>query len=267
MAEVFYAVPQQVMAVFIFIFGVLWGSFSNVVIYRCPKGESIVHPRSACPKCNTQLKWYDNIPLLSWLFLLGKCRYCSVSISIRYFIVEFLTGLLFMGVFLKVGVSWTLIEYLIFSWALVVASFIDLDQMILPDKITLTGIVLGLAGGALNPERSFVPSILGVLVGGGFLWAIAYIYYVIRKEDGMGGGDIKLLAWIGAVLGWSAIPFVILVSSLLGTLVGVSLLIKSKEGLKTVIPFGPYLAMAAVIYIFWGQELAHWYLNIFISGV
>ncbi|MCB0408222.1 MAG: prepilin peptidase, partial [Bdellovibrionales bacterium] len=135
---------------------------------------------------------------------------------------------------------------------------------ILPDVFTLSGIVIGLVGAVLNPEREFLPAVYGVLVGGGFLYALAYSYYIFRKKDGMGGGDIKLLAWIGAVLGVASIPFVILVSSVLGSLVGVFVAIQSRNGLKSGIPFGPYLALGAIIYILWGEELIHWYLNLLI---
>ncbi len=250
-----------------FVIGLLFGSFSNVVIYRCPHGKSVVRPRSSCSKCNKFIAWYDNIPVLSWLLLRGKCRNCKTNISIRYPLVELINGFLFLGLYLKLGISWTLLESIVFVWSLTVASFIDLDHMILPDKFTLSGIVIGLVGAILSPEREWMPAVLGVLIGGGFLWAIAYLYFLIRKEEGMGGGDIKLLAWIGAVLGWTAVPFVILVSSILGTVIGVLLLLRSKNGMKTMIPFGPYLSMAAVLYIFCGRTLANWYFELFLPGL
>jgi leader peptidase (prepilin peptidase)/N-methyltransferase len=153
---------------------------------------------------------------------------------------------------------------LIFLFALIIACFIDIDHFLLPDVFTLSGIVIGLIGALLNPERSFVDALLGVLLGGGFLWAIAYFYYVIRKEEGMGGGDIKLLAWIGAVLGWKAIPFVIIASSVVGTVGGAFAAYRDRKGMKTVIPFGPYLALGAVVYLFGGDGIAHWYLGLFI---
>ncbi len=259
------SVEQAVYAAFAFIFGLLWGSFGNVVILRLPKGESVAWPGSRCMQCSTPIKWYDNIPVLGWLWLRGKCRACKKSFSIRYPIVELLSGLLFVAVFLKYGWSWLALEYVIFCWSLLVVSMIDLDHMILPDVFTLSGIVIGLVGAALNPQRTFMPALYGVLLGGGFLWAIAYGYYVWRKEEGMGGGDIKLLAWIGAVLGWTSIPFVILVSSIVGSIVGIAYATRSKAGLKSVIPFGPYLAAAAVLYLLGGEVLGQWYISLFIQ--
>lgn len=173
----------------------------------------------------------------------------------------------FLALYLKVGFSWLLLEYLVFAFGLITASFIDFDHMILPDVFTLSGIVLGLLGAALNPSREFWPALWGVLLGGGFLWAIAVIYAAIRKQEGMGGGDIKLLAWIGAVLGWTSVPFVIICSSLVGSLVGVVVMLKAKEGLGHAIPFGPYLALGALLYIFFGQEITAIYLRFFIPSL
>lgn len=251
----------------LFIFGLLWGSFANVVILRLPKGESVVRPRSRCPNCTKAIAWYDNIPVLSWLILRGACRNCSQKISPRYPIVELITGILFAAVYYKYGWSWLTLEYIVFVWSLVVVSFIDLDHMILPDVFTLSGIVIGLMGAVLNPERELLSAVAGVLMGGGFLWTIAYLYLVFRKEEGMGGGDIKLLAWIGAVLGWTSIPFVILVSSVLGSLVGLALAVRHRAGLKSVIPFGPYLALAAVIFLLGGERLGLWYISLFLPGL
>ena len=176
-------------------------------------------------------------------------------------------ALLFVTTYHFVGWNWFLLEALWLVFGLLTVSMIDMDHYILPDVFTLSGIVIGLAGAWLNPERSFLEAFLGVLLGGGFLWAIAYFYFFFRKEEGMGGGDIKLLAWIGAVLGWKAIPFVIIVSSLVGTLGGALIALRQKKGMKTVIPFGPYLALGAVIYLFGGEHIAHWYLTLFIPGL
>jgi leader peptidase (prepilin peptidase)/N-methyltransferase len=252
---------------FVFILGLLWGSFGNVVIYRLPEKLSVVTPRSRCPKCLTQIAWYDNIPVLSWLILRGKCRACGARISVRYPLVELLTGIVLAAIFHKYGYQWITLEYLIFAWSLIVVSMIDLDHMILPDVFTLSGIVIGLVGAAVNPERSFPEALIGVLVGGGFLWAIAYFYLLLRKEEGMGGGDIKLLAWMGAVLGWTSIPFIVLVSSVLGSLVGLVLAMRSKAGLKSVIPFGPYLALAALLFILDGKQIGLWYIGLFLPDL
>ncbi len=243
------------------------GSFANVVIWRLPLDQSVVKPRSRCPKCSTPIAWYDNVPVASWLLLKGRCRFCRSPISFRYPLVELLMGALFTSVVWQYGTSWIALEYLVFVFGLVVVSFIDLDHMILPDEFTLSGILIGLLGATLNPGREFWPALAGVLMGGGFLWAVSYVYLALRKQEGMGGGDIKLLAWIGALLGWQSIPFVILTSSLLGSVVGLVAARKSGAGLKASIPFGPYLALAAVLYIFGGARLGAWYLQIFVPGL
>lgn len=250
-----------------FFLGAIFGSFGNVIIYRLPRGESVVVPRSYCYSCKTQIKWFDNIPIFSWIFLRGRCRNCSAKFSIRYPIVELITAVLFVLSYHYAGISWTLLEYLIFVFGLVVCTFIDFDHMILPDEFTLSGIVLGLIGAALNPQREFMDAFWGVLMGGGFLWGMAYIYFLLTKQEGMGGGDIKLLAWIGAVLGWKAIPFVIMSSAITGSIVGLIIARKQKAGLKTVIPFGPYLAFGAVLYLFGGETIALWYLDLFLPGL
>lgn len=249
---------------FIFINGAVLGSFANVVIYRMPKGESVVRPRSRCQKCNHVVAWFDNIPILSWFVLRGKCRYCGEPFSFRYPFVELLMGSLFALAYAYFGFSWSFVEALFFLFPIVICVFIDFDHMILPDEFTLSGIVIGLIGALINPDRTFLDAFWGVLLGGGFLWALAYLYFVFTKNDGMGGGDIKLLAWIGAVLGWEAIPFVILVSAITGSIVGILFAFKSKEGLKTAIPFGPYLALGGVLYMFGGQTLGDWYLSLFL---
>lgn len=250
----------------VFLLGLILGSFGNVVILRLPRGESVVTPRSRCTKCSSLIAWYDNVPVLSWLFLRGKCRKCKTSISIRYPLVELLTAVLFASIFHRFGMCWSTLEYLIFAWSLVICSFIDIDHMILPDVFTLSGIVIGLVGALLNPERQFLPALTGMLIGGGFLWLIAYSYLLLRKEEGMGGGDIKLLAWIGAVLGWTAVPFVILAASVVGSLVGLVLAFRSKAGLKSVIPFGPYLAFAAILYLLGGDVIGTWYIGLFLPA-
>jgi leader peptidase (prepilin peptidase)/N-methyltransferase len=267
MAEVFSQMPFYFWVGAIFLFGLLFGSFANVIIYRMPLDQSVVRPRSRCPKCSNLIVWYDNIPVLSWLLLRGKCRSCKAPIPVRYPLVELIMGVLFAAVFYRFGFSWTALELILFTFGLVTASFIDLDHMILPDEFTLSGIVIGLVGAWLNPERDFMPAFFGVLMGGGFLWAVAYVYFALRKQEGMGGGDIKLLAWIGAVLSWQSIPFVILASSLVGSVIGIIVTWRSEAGLKASIPFGPYLAAAALLYIFGGQAIGQWYLDVFLPGL
>lgn len=254
-------------ALCVFLFGACFGSFANVIIYRMPRGESVVKPRSRCSNCQKLISWYDNIPIFSWFILRGQCRHCKAKFSIRYSMVELLMAVAFLALYLKVGLNWLLLEYLIFAFGLIAASFIDLDHMILPDEFTLSGIVLGLLGAALNPAREFLPALGGVLLGGGSLWAVAVIYSALRKQEGMGGGDIKLIAWIGAVLGWTSVPFVVISSSLIGSLVGVIILLKSKEGFSKAIPFGPYLALGAFLYIFCGEQLTDMYIKFFIPSL
>lgn len=252
---------------FIFLVGACLGSFANVIIYRWPLGLSFVSPRSRCSSCQHQVSWRDNIPLVSWLLLRGRCSHCQAKFSIRYFLIELLMALLFVAAYRFIGLQWYLLEVLIFIFGIVTASFIDLDHFLLPDFLTLSGIVVGLVGAFLNPERQFFDALIGVVIGGGFLWATAYFYFLVRKEEGMGGGDIKLLAWIGAILGWKAIPFVIISSSLLGSVIGLIHASRSKTGMKTMIPFGPYLALGGVLYLFGGESLGLWYLQIFLPAL
>lgn len=264
-----YQLIEGGIAPFLFVFGALLGSFANVIIYRWPKNESIILPRSRCPSCQKFIRFYDNIPILSWILLKGKCRDCGAKISFRYPLVELVMGLVFVIIHHQVGVSWSLLEYLIMAFGLVTASFIDLEHFLLPDVITLPSLVIGLVGGFLNPERSFLDALMGMLVGGGFLWSIAFIYQALRKEEGMGGGDIKLLAWVGAVLGWKAIPFIIITASLVGSVFGLIIAGRKEnsQGIKTVIPFGPYLAGAAILYVCGGEEIGNWYIQLFIPSL
>lgn len=249
-----------------FVFGACFGSFANVIIYRLPRGEALTG-RSYCYKCGKTIPWYHNIPVFSYFVLRGRCSACQASFSLRYPLVEFTMAALFAAVVAFYGLSWLSLEYLIFVFGLVTASFIDFDHMILPDEITLGGLVLALVGAALNPERAFLEALIGCVVGGGILWLIAYIYYVFTGREGLGGGDIKLLAWLGAVLGWKAIPFVILSSSVLGSVVGLMASKKTEDGLKTMIPFGPFLALGAILYLLGLKSVGIWYLQLFFPDI
>jgi leader peptidase (prepilin peptidase)/N-methyltransferase len=249
--------------VFAAVIGSIFGSFSNVIISRLVQGQSIVVPRSHCPNCKKTLKWHHLVPIFSWIFLKGKCGFCATKISVRYPVVEILMAYLFGLCVYHYGLTVTSLEYLIFIFGLVTASFIDIDHYLLPDKITLLGIVLGLFGSIVNPERQFIDSLLGVIFGGGALWLVAYLYQSLRNQEGLGGGDIKLIAWIGALLGWKSIAFVVMTGSLVGTVFGLALSLGSKQGLKTAIPFGPYLALGALLYIFGGSSLNTLYLSLF----
>lgn len=247
-----FELPQALLSGLLFVFGAILGSFANVIIYRMPRGESVVYPGSRCTNCGTAIRWYHNIPIFAWFWLKGRCAKCGARFSVRYPFVEFLMASLFAAAGYVFYGQWMLVEALIFIFGLVTVSFIDIDHMILPDKFTLSGILIGLVGAALNPERSFMDAVVGVILGAGFLWAVAYFYFVIRNREGMGGGDVKLLGWIGAVLGWKAVPVVILLSSLLGSLVGFAIMARTKDGLSKAIPFGPYLAGAALLYLLFG---------------
>lgn len=246
-----------------FILGTVVGSFLNVCIYRIPAGMSIVHPRSRCPRCEKQIPWHQNVPIISYVMLAGRCGNCRARISLRYPAVEFLTGLLFIFTLWSFGVHLSTLVYWVFCAVLIVITFIDLDHQLIPDVISLPGIVVGFLGSFLVPWVTWLDSLLGVLLGGGSLLLIALGYEKMTGKEGMGGGDIKLLAMIGAFLGWTAILPILLISSLLGTAIGVPvMLLKGKDG-KLAIPFGPFLAIGSLIYLFWGRSILSWYLNLF----
>ncbi len=240
------------------IFGSIIGSFLNVVILRLPQEDkSIVFPASHCPNCKKNLAWYENIPIFSYLVLRGKCAHCKQSISLQYPLVELLTALLFGAVIYRFGLSFTALGYILFCSALITIIWIDIYHQIIPDLISLPGIVLGFLFSFINSAVTWQDSLIGLLTGGGFLYAIAFSYYLVRRQEGMGGGDIKLLAMIGAFLGWQSLLFVIFASSLTGSIIGVLILLKKKEGSKTRIPFGPFLSCSAIIYLFFKEEILY----------
>ena len=252
-----------VMLAFSFILGAVIGSFLNVCIYRIPAGESIVHPPSRCPACGAGIRWHQNVPILSYILLRGRCAACRVRISPRYPLVEALSGLLFALVFFHFGFQWATHVYWLFAASLIVITFIDLDHQIIPDVISLPGIVVGFICSFAVPRLSWSDSLIGILVGGGSLYLVAVGYELLTKKEGMGGGDIKLLAMIGAFLGWQAVLPVIFLSSFVGSLVGVPIMLLKKADSKLAIPFGPFLAAAALFYLFWGPPLIRWYLGLF----
>jgi leader peptidase (prepilin peptidase)/N-methyltransferase len=246
-----------------FLLGSCIGSFLNVCIYRIPEGLSVVTPRSRCPQCGHQIRWYENVPILSYLLLGGKCSACKVSFSPRYLLVEALTGGLFVFVLYTFSLSWGTPAYMVFVAVLVAITFIDLDHQIIPDVISLPGIVIGFIFSFFIPWVGWLDSLIGILVGGGSLLLVAFAYEYLTKKEGMGGGDIKLLAMIGAFLGWQAVFPVIFFASLIGTLVGVPFMLMKGEGGKLALPFGPFLSLAAVIQLFFGQDILSWYLGFF----
>jgi leader peptidase (prepilin peptidase)/N-methyltransferase len=254
--------PPAPILIITFILGACIGSFLNVCIYRIPESRSIVSPGSACPNCNTEIKFYDNIPIISWLLLLGKCRTCSEPISVRYPLVELLTGLLALASVIRFGVSADCFIYYIFICALVVITFIDLDLQIIPDIISLPGIPLGFLASFLLTSVSFKDSLIGILIGGGSLFLVAWGYQLVTGKEGMGGGDIKLLAMIGAFIGWQGVCFTIFIASATGSLIGIVLMLFSQKDLKFAVPFGPFLSVGAIAYLFFGPELIFWYYHI-----
>jgi leader peptidase (prepilin peptidase) / N-methyltransferase len=254
----------------IFMFGAIVGSFLNVCIVRIPKGESVVDPPSHCPGCNTAIGFYDNIPLISYFILLGRCRVCRQRISPRYFVVELMMASLAVTLYYQFGVSLAFLVSLTFVAALIVISFIDLDFRIVPDVISLPGIVIGLVFSVVGrfliaDPHAIVPSplsaLLGVLVGGGFLLALAWAYETFTGVEGMGGGDIKLLAMIGAFLGWTSIPFTLFFASLVGSVVGLAFMIGKGVGRRFALPFAPFLCLGALLYLLFGQDLVGFYLD------
>lgn len=248
------------------ILGALIGSFLNVVILRLPQeGASVVFPASHCPKCKHNLSWFENIPVLSYCFLLGKCRSCKDKISLQYPLVELAMCLGSLALFFHLGATLTFLGYFLFLAALICIIVIDIHHQIIPDIISIPGIILGLAFSFINTQVSPTDSVIGILAGGGFLYLVAWGYYLARKQEGMGGGDIKLLGMLGAWLGWQSLLFIVFASSLFGAIIGISLLkIQGKEN-STKIPFGPFLSLAGLAYLFWSEHINYAW-NLYLTG-
>ena len=256
-----------IFTIFAAILGAVVGSFLNVVILRLPeKKASIVFPGSHCPLCGHQLSWWENIPLLSYLLLRGKCRGCHAHISWQYPLVEALMALLSFLLWHQFGMQGDFAAfgiYFVFFAALLVIIFIDIHHQIIPDVISLPGIVLGFAVSFANSQVTWLESGLGILLGGGSLFVIAYGYALIAKRDGMGGGDIKLLGMIGAFLGWQSLLYVLFASSLLGSITGIATMLLFRQGMKSRLPFGPFLAFGAMSWVLLHDEILwlwHWYI-------
>ncbi|MBI2082334.1 MAG: prepilin peptidase [Deltaproteobacteria bacterium] len=252
--------------IFAILFGLVVGSFLNVVIYRLPRGESVVRPRSHCPHCGQLVRWYDNIPLLSFFLLKRRCRSCKNPISWRYPFVEGLSGLLALLIFWKFTDPFVALLYSLFlAFPLLAISGIDLEHKIIPNVITLPGIPIGFlisAGlGGWN-RQAFFGSSLGILVGGGALLLVGISYQKLRGREGLGMGDVKLAAMLGAYFGWQGVLFILLISSLLGSVVGLILLLFFKKGHQEPIPYGPFLSLAGLIQLLFGKELIQAYLNL-----
>jgi leader peptidase (prepilin peptidase)/N-methyltransferase len=242
-------------------FGLIVGSFLNVCIHRLPLHESVVWPASRCPHCRAELKPYDNIPLISYLVLGGRCRSCGKPISVQYPIVELLTGIVFFVAFLLFQPP-LVYQRLLFACAMIVLFVVDLEHRILPDAITLPGIVLGLAFSFFMPP-GWMDSLLGLVLGGGSLWAMAEAYFRIRNEEGMGFGDVKMLAMIGAFLGWKLVLLTLVLSSLVGSIVGIAIIALKRGDMKYALPFGTFLAIGALVAAVVGDRIVNWYASFY----
>ena len=246
--------------IFVFIMGSIVGSFLNVCIYRLPRCESIVYPPSHCPNCKKNIFWYDNIPILSFLILKGKCRSCKSKISIRYFLVELLTAALLLALFIGFGLTPKFFAYAIMSCGLIIATFVDFEIHEIPDQISLGGILAGLLISYLFPSlfdeasrmHGFLASFIGALTGGGSIYLMGFLGEMAFKKEAMGGGDVKLMAMIGSFIGWKWILLTFFLAPIFGSIAGISL--KIKYG-REIIPYGPYLSLAAIVAIFFGDNI------------
>jgi leader peptidase (prepilin peptidase) / N-methyltransferase len=244
------------------VLGLAVGSFLNVCIHRLPRKGSIVQPPSSCPNCGYVLRWADNVPILSYAMLAGRCRQCKTPISIRYPIVEVVTMLIFIAHYAVFGLDIILVPRLLFASALVVLFAIDLEHHLLPNAITLPGIVVGLAFSAMLPP-GFLDAAIGAIVGGGVLWLIGEAYYRYSGEEGMGGGDVKMLAMIGAFLGWKLTILTLVLSSFAGALIGALVIALRRGGMKYALPYGTFLSLAALTASLVGSRLVDWYLTLY----
>lgn len=251
-------IPAAAALVFAGLIGACIGSFLNVVIYRLPLGQSIVSPPSRCPRCGSRLRWFENVPILGWLWLRGRCRHCQSRISIQYPAVELLTALLFVLVVWVTPPGPLLVTRLLFVCILIALFGIDLEHQILPNSITLPGIVAGLLLSTIAPP-GWRDAVIGALLGAAILYGIAWGYYAWRREEGLGMGDVKMLAMVGAFLGWKAVLVTLVLSSFSGAIIGVALIAAQRGTMKLALPFGTFLAIGAAVAMFVGEPLAAWY--------
>jgi leader peptidase (prepilin peptidase)/N-methyltransferase len=244
------------------VLGLAIGSFLNVCIHRLPRKASIVQPPSSCPNCGYMLRWFDNIPVVSYVMLGGRCRKCRTAISIRYPIVEVVTMAIFVLHYAVFGPDVILVPRLLFACVLIVLFAIDLEHHLLPNVITLPGIVVGLAFSTMIPP-GLVDAIIGVLAGGGVLWLVGEAYYRYSGQEGMGGGDVKMLAMIGAFLGWQLVVLTLVLSSVLGSVVGLLVILSKRGGMKYALPYGTFLSLAALVSSLFGRQILDWYLGFY----
>jgi len=242
--------------------GLIVGSFLNVCIYRLPRRESLNWPSSHCTACNRPLAWYENVPIVSWLALRGRCRTCGAAVSVMYPLVELVTAVVFVGSVLVYGVTLLMVVRMVFACALIVLFAIDLRHRILPNVITLPGIVAGFAASLFLPP-GWVSSLIGLLAGGGVLFAIAEVYYRTRGREGLGMGDVKMLAMIGAFLGWPHMLLSLIIASLSGSVIGVALIVSGRGGMQAALPFGTFLALGALVAAVAGDAMLAWYISLY----
>jgi leader peptidase (prepilin peptidase)/N-methyltransferase len=245
----------------VFILGTLFGSFANVCIYRLPQRLSIIFPGSHCPSCQEALRPWHNIPLLSYLLLGGQCARCKAAISLRYPLIELSNGLLYIFLYHQYHLSVQTAVFALLTTALLIVSCIDLAHTIIPDAITLPGIVVGLGTSLWLTPIGLRNAILGVILGGGLFLLMAILSVVILKREGMGGGDIKLIAMLGAFLGWHAVLVTIFLAAVLGASVGLALILLRRKGRREPLPFGPFLALGALLAMVWGETILTWYVS------
>jgi len=247
---------------FVAALGLAVGSFLNVCIYRLPRGESLVAPRSRCTSCGTQLRWRDNVPVLSYLLLAGRCRTCRAPISPMYPVVEVSAALVAVVSYVRFGPTLFFVSRVAFALALIVLFVIDLRHRILPNRITVPGIVAGFAFSFFAPP-GWPASLVGIVAGGGLLLAIAEVYYRTRGEEGLGMGDVKMIAMIGAFLGWKSMLVALVLSSVLGSAIGVAMIAARKGDMKYALPFGSFLAVGALVASLFGDAIVTWYLGFY----
>jgi len=246
----------------IFAFGAVFGSFINVVIYRLPRNISVIWPPSSCPSCGGRIKFYDNIPIVSYFLLRGKCRRCGSPISPRYPIVEAISGLLLVWVMAAGGETGLAASRAVLVLFLLAIAIIDWEHMIIPDELSLGGCAIGLVMSFFNPATTVPQSLLGILVGGGLLFGVGYAYHKVRGIEGLGGGDVKLAAMVGAFLGWKGLVICILAGSFAGSIYGLALMAGGR-GAKTKVPFGTFLAAGALLAAFYAEPFIRWYGGLF----